>query len=154
MRTECFLDTNVLVYAVSSSGAEAAKKARALELIETADFGLSAQVLQELYVTVTRKARCPLPPDEAVALIEELRKFPLVQTDYPLVLAGIETSLRFGLAYWDGAIIAAAARLGAATLYTENLSHGQDYGPVRAIDPFREGATADGVHDPGWPYDR
>ena len=40
----CFLDTNVLVYAVSSSPAESAKKERALELIEHVDFGLSAQV--------------------------------------------------------------------------------------------------------------
>jgi predicted nucleic acid-binding protein len=147
MRVECFIDTNVLVYAVSSSPAEATKKARAVDLIESTDFGLSAQVLQELYVTLTRKIARPLAPDAAVALLEELRKFPLAPTDYPLVVAGIETSLRFGVTYWDGAILAAAERLGAPILYTEDLNHGQQYGPVRVVNPFRL-ADGDGVHEP------
>ena len=147
MSVDCFLDTNVLVYAGSSSPGEAAKKTRALELVEQADFGLSAQVLQELYVTVTRKISIPLSPEEAVALIEELRKLPMAPTDYPLVIAGVEASLRFGVAYWDGAIIAAAARLGAPTLFTEDLSHGQEYGSVRVVNPFRPEGNIGGVHD-------
>jgi len=147
MSVDCFLDTNVLVYAASSSPAEAAKKARALELIEKTDFGLSAQVLQELYVTLTREIASPLLPDAAVALPDELRRFPTVPTDYPLILAGVEASLRFDVAYWDGAIIAAAVRLDAPVLYTEDLSHGQWYGSVRVVNPFRPEPDG-GVHDP------
>ena len=62
-----FVDTNVLVYAVSSDPGEAFKKERALALIEGVDFGLSAQVMQEFYVVVTRKiARpCALTPTVA-----------------------------------------------------------------------------------------
>jgi len=67
MSVDSFLDTNVLIYAVSSSPAESGKKERALELIQHADFGLSALVLQEFYVNVTRKIARPLAPDEAVA---------------------------------------------------------------------------------------
>ena len=63
MRVECFLDTNVLVYAVSSAEEDAARRERALDLVTRADFGLSAQVLQEFYVTVTRKIRKLLAPD-------------------------------------------------------------------------------------------
>ena len=59
MSVECFLDTNILVYAVSALREDATKKSRALELIQTADFGVSSQVLQEFYVTVTRKIRKP-----------------------------------------------------------------------------------------------
>ena len=143
---ECFLDTNVLVYAVSSSPTESAKKERALELIEHVDFGLSAQVLQEFYVTVTLKIAKPLTPEAAVALLDEFRYFPVVATDYPLIVAGIETSVRFGISYWDGAIIAAAESLGAKTLFTEDLSHGQSYGSVQAVNPFRP-ATPDSVHE-------
>ncbi len=66
MRAECLLDTNVLVYAAAGRGAEEAKRKRALELIETEDFGLSAQVLQEFYVTVTRKVAAPLSAEEAI----------------------------------------------------------------------------------------
>jgi predicted nucleic acid-binding protein len=136
MSVECFLDTNVLVYAVSSSEAEADKSLRALDLVQRSSFGLSAQVLQEFYVTVTRKIRRPIPPDLAVALMDEYRVFPMVPTDYPLIVAAVELSLRYGISYWDGAIVAAAEVLGAPTLYTEDLAHGQVYGTVRAVNPF------------------
>jgi len=145
MSVECFLDTNVLVYAVSSAPVELAKKVIALDLVEHADLGLSTQVLQELYVTVTRKIAAPLSPDNALALIDELRWFPLVETDYPLIVAAVELSLRHCVHYWDGAVIAAAQRLGAATLYTEDLNHGQLYGSVRAVNPF----LADRVQEVG-----
>ena len=55
MSVDCFVDTSVLVYAAAGRGAEEAKRKRALELIDNEDFGLCAQVLQEFYVTVTRK---------------------------------------------------------------------------------------------------
>ena len=136
MGVECFLDTNVLVYAVSSAEGDAAKSAKALDLVERTEFGLSAQVLQEFYVTVTRKLRKPLAPELAVALMEEYRVFPTVPTDYPLIVSAVEVSLRHGVSYWDGAILAAAEVLEAPILYTEDLSHGQRYGSVRAVNPF------------------
>ena len=138
MSVECFLDTNILVYAVSSAAADAAKRAKALELVQEADFGLSAQVLQEFYVTATRKIRKPLAPEQAVALMEQYRVFPTVPTDYPLIVAAVELSLRYGVSYWDGAILAAAEVLEAPVLYTEDLAHGQLYGSVRALNPFLE----------------
>ena len=130
--------------------AELSKKERALELIEHTDFGLSAQVLQEFYVNVTRKIALPLAPDEAVALLEQFRSFPVVWTDYPLIVAGVETALRFGISYWDGTIIAAAERLGAATLYTEDLNHGQRYASVQAVNPPLP-ETPDTLHESGGP---
>lgn len=136
MRANCFLDTNVLVYAASSSRVDAAKRARALELIEESDFGLSAQVLQEFYVTVTRKFKKPMTPQAAVALMDEYRVFPTVPTDYPLIVAAAELALKHRISYWDGAIIAAAEVLEAEVLYTEDLNHGQLYGKVRAMNPF------------------
>lgn len=150
MSVEAFLDTNVLIYAVSSDPGESSKKERALALIENTDFGISAQVLQEFYVGVTRKIARPLAPEAAVTLLEEFKRIPLVWTDYPLIVAGIEASLRFDVSYWDGAIVAAADRLGATTLYTEDLHHGQHYGSVQAINPFLPG-TPDSVHDAGRP---
>lgn len=93
MRAECFLDTNVSVYAAFPSRNDAAKQERTLKLFRESDFGLSAQVLQELYVTVTGKMRRPMAPELAVALMDEYRVFPTVPTDYPLVHghAGAET---------------------------------------------------------------
>jgi predicted nucleic acid-binding protein len=150
MSVEAFLDTNVLVYAVSSDPGEAFKKKRALALIESIDFGLSAQVMQEFYVVVTRKIARPLASDDALALLEQYRRLPVAWTDYPLLVASIEASLKFGISYWDGAIIAAAERLGATTLFSEDLSHGQRYGSITVVNPFlREDST--GVHDSGAP---
>jgi predicted nucleic acid-binding protein len=136
MGVDCFLDTNVLVYAASSTEADTVKRDKALGLVRQTRFGLSAQVLQEFYVTVTRKIRKPLQPALAVALMDEYRVFPTVPTDYPLIVSAVELSLRYGISYWDGAILAAAEALDAPVLYTEDLAHGQQYGRVRAVNPF------------------
>ena len=137
MTVECFIDTNILVYAAAGRGRAETKRKRALDLIEKEDFGLSVQVLQEFYVTVVRKVQVPLSPDEAVEWVEQFEMFPCLPIDSGLVKIAIETSLRHGLSYWDGAIIAAAETLGAKTLYSEDLNHGQQYGTVRVCNPFR-----------------
>jgi predicted nucleic acid-binding protein len=146
MSVEAFLDTTVLIYAVSAAPDESVKKEKALELISNADFGLSSQVLQEFYVNVTTKISVPLAPDEAVALLEQFKSFPVVWTDYPLIISAVETALRYGISYGNGAIIAAAQRLGATSLYTEDLNHGQHYGSIQAVNPFLTGGT-NSVHE-------
>jgi predicted nucleic acid-binding protein len=137
MTVECFLDTNILVYAAAGRGPEETKRKRAVELIDKEDFGLSAQVLQEFYVTVVRKVETPLSPEEAVKWVEALEAFPCLPIDSGLVKIAIETSLRHGLSYWDGAIVCAAEALGAKTLYSEDMNHGQQYGTIRVCNPFR-----------------
>jgi predicted nucleic acid-binding protein len=137
MSVEVFLDTNVVAYAASRMPEDAVKRAIALELIASADLGVSGQVLQEFYVTVTKKMKQPLTHDEALDWIEQLEEFPCAAIDGSIVYQGAENSRLFQLSYWDGAIIAAAERLGAPVLYTEDLNHGQKYGAVTAINPFR-----------------
>lgn len=139
MRAESFLDTNVLVYAVSGDPGEAVKAARARELIETADFGISAQVLQEFYVTVVRKIAVPLAPEAALEWVMQFAMFPCHSIGAQTVQLGAEISETYGISYWDGAILAAAQSLSANTLFTEDLNHGQDYAGVRVVDPFRAG---------------
>lgn len=136
MTAECLLDTNVLVYAIDATPDNHAKQARAIALIETVDFGLSAQVLQEFYVTVTRKIAKPLTPAAALQFLDRFRVFPMVAVDQGLVVEGIRNSLKFQVSYWDGAILAAAERLHARLLYSEDLSHGQCYGKIRVQNPF------------------
>lgn len=136
MSVECFLDTNVLVYAAAGRGQEENKQRRALELIEHTDFGLSAQVLQEFYVTVVRKAEIPLSADDALEWIEQFEAFPCVSIDAALVKIAAELSERYRISYWDGAIVAATEALGASVLYSEDLNHGQCYDSVRVKNPF------------------
>jgi len=136
MTAEVFLDTNVLVYAAIGTGKEAPKRKRALELIEVADFATSAQVLQEFFVTVVRKAARPLSAEIALEWIEQFTAFPCQAIDEQLVRIAIEQSERFKISYWDAAILAAAEALGAETVYSEDLNAGQRYGRVRVVNPF------------------
>lgn len=136
MSAEAFFDTNILVYAVSSAPDEEPKRQMSEKLIENLDFGTSGQVLQEFYNTVTRKIEVPIPHDAAMGWLDDLVELPFVPVDQALVQSGAELSRRFQTSYWDGAIIAAAIRLGARALYTEDLNNGQDYAGVRAINPF------------------
>lgn len=136
MSVDSFLDTNVLVYAAARDRSAATKRHRAIELIETEDFALSAQVLQEFYVTVTRKFEVPLSSQEALEWIEQFEVFPCVSVDRPLVKIAAEFSVRYQISYWDGAIIAAAEQAGATTLYSEDLNDGQVYGAVGVANPF------------------
>jgi len=138
MTVDSFLDTNILVYAAAGRGADELKRKRALELIENENFGLSVQVLQEFYVTIVRKVRVPLAPDEALEWIEQFDAFPCLPFDSGFVKIAAEAGERYRLSYWDGAIIAAAELLGAETLYTEDLNDGQRYGTVRVCNPFRD----------------
>lgn len=147
MTVECFLDTNILIYAALGKETEEAKRKTANELISSANFGLSAQVMQEFYAVSTRKTDRPLTPVEALEWIEILEDFPCAPIDTSLVKRGAEISVRYRISPWDGTIIAAAELLGASTLYTEDLSHGQSYGGVRVHNPFKQSPLADGFHE-------
>jgi len=59
-----------------------------------------------------------------------------------LVLEAVELTVRHKVSYWDAAIIAAARRLGCDILYSEDLSHGQDYDGVKVVNPFLAVASA------------
>jgi predicted nucleic acid-binding protein len=136
MTARVFFDTNVLVYAAVGTGRDERKRRRALELIESEDFGTSAQVLQEFFVTVVKKASRPLSAAQALEWIEQWAAFPCQANDHQLVRIAVEQSARYMISYWDAAILAAAEALGAQTVYSEDLSEGRQYGGVRVVNPF------------------
>ena len=136
MTARVFFDTNILVYAAIGTGRDEPKRKRALELIESEDFGTSAQVLQEFFMTVVRKASRPLSAVQALDWIEQWAAFPCQAIDHQLVRIAIEQSERFKISYWDAAILVAAEALGTDTVYSEDLSDGQRYGRVRVVNPF------------------
>jgi len=136
MNAKVFFDTNVLVYAAVGTGKDESKRKRALDLIQSEDFGTSAQVLQEFFVTVVRKALRPLSAAQALEWIEQWAAFPCQPIDRELVQIAVGLSERFTISYWDAAILAAAEALGSRTVYSEDLNDGQQYGEVRVINPF------------------
>jgi predicted nucleic acid-binding protein len=136
MKAGCVLDAGILVHAVSSAPAEAARKRKAIELIKRADFGLSASILEEFYVTVTARIRRPLAPETAVALIDEYRVFPIAVTDYPMIATAVELSLLHGLSYRDASALAAARALEAPVLYSAAFPEPRRFGGIQVVDPF------------------
>ena len=135
---EVLLDSNVLVYALPRAPEEPAKQARARELIADSDFGLSVQVLQEVFVTATRKLAVPLAPAAALRFLEPFLAFPIVHGSVGLFREAVRLSIRFQIHYYDAAIVAAALELGARTVFSEDLGHRQDYGGVQVINPFHD----------------
>lgn len=136
MTVQSFVDTNVLVYAASSAPSDRAKRLRAVDLISGIEFGISAQVLAEFYATVTRKGEPPMPPSKALEWIEALERRPCAPIDASVVKRGAVLSQTYRISYWDGAILAAAETLGATVVYSEDLQHNQNYGSLRAENPF------------------
>ena len=108
----------------------------AREWIAREDWGVTVQVLQEFYVNAVRKPN-ELGHDDALAMIEEIvDSRPVGAIDLPLMRHALLLRNRYGIAYWDAAMIAGARRLGASVLVSEHLSHGQAYGGVRVFNPF------------------
>jgi predicted nucleic acid-binding protein len=136
MSVDCFIDTNVLIYAATGTGAERLKRERALSLIASTDFGISTQVLQEFYVSATRKAHIRMPPRIALEWMEQLDGRPCIVVDPDLVKLAAAISIQYQVSYWDGAILAAAEALGAQVVYSEDFQHNQKYRAVRVENPF------------------
>ena len=132
-----FLDTNILIYAVSGANEDADKQRRALSLLEGRELAVSLQVLQEFYVQATRASRLgALTHREAVNFIESLRRFRVQPVTWNVMHDAIAIRERFGLSYWDSAILAAARISGCDVVYSEDMSSEQDYNGLRVINPF------------------
>lgn len=133
-----FIDTNILVYAHDVSAGEKHLRARQLmvDLWESRAGCLSIQVLQEFYVTVTRKVARPLSGEAAAQLIADLSTWEVHCPRVESLLDAIRIQERHQIAFWDAMIIASAMQLGCRTLWSEDLNPGQVYGPVRVQNPF------------------
>ena len=148
-----FVDANILVYAFDAS---AGKKRMAAEqllarLWETGTGCLSVQVLQEFFVTVTRKVAQPLSVDEAADRIRELTTWKVFAPTADDVLAAIALHKQANVSFWDAMIVQAAAESGCDTLWTEDLNDGQMLRGVRIRDPFAADENAKHGQQPKLP---
>jgi predicted nucleic acid-binding protein len=134
-----FVDTNVLVYARDASDTEKQATAAAwMEHLWTSAAGrLSVQVLQEYYVTVTRKLDPGLPTDEARDDVRDLAAWRPVRIDEAMLDSAWRVEDRFELSFWDSLIVAAAHAAGCEFLLTEDLQHDLAIDGLRVADPFR-----------------
>ncbi|MDQ7827245.1 MAG: PIN domain-containing protein [Candidatus Eremiobacteraeota bacterium] len=134
-----FVDTNILVYAHDLSAGRKHIKAKELvsSLWEEGSGCLSIQILQEFFVTVTQKVKRPLSDDSAMLILSALARWKVHAPDTEDVLEAIKIRGRYQLAFWDAMVLQSAEKSGCHILWTEDLSHGQTYGNVKALSPFR-----------------
>ena len=132
-----FVDTNVLLYAVGFEPSDTRKKGLARDLLRESELVASIQVLQEFYTQATRPSRrLPMTHTEALQFLEGLEFVSVQQLTLQIFYSAASISNRYRLSYWDGAILAAAKAAGCDVVYSEDMSHGQDYDGVRVVNPF------------------
>jgi predicted nucleic acid-binding protein len=133
-----FVDTNVLIYAYDvSSGVKHARAAELVTELWKSRTGLvSTQVLQEFYVTVTRKIARPLETSSARQIISDLSRWEVVTIEPNTILAALDLQRDHLLSFWDAMNVTTALNGNAETLFTEDLNHGQVIGGVTVRNPF------------------
>ena len=132
-----FVDTNILLYAISSQPEEAEKAQKAKAILSDPNITLSVQVLQEFYVQATRPTRTdPLTHQEATALIQYWLRHRVVPLTVQVMQDALDIKKRYRTSYWDAAILAAAASAGCTELLSEDLNPGQNYDGLCVINPF------------------
>jgi len=140
-----FVDTNVLVYAYDAdAGAKHRSAQSRLRALWEDESGLmSTQVLQEFYVTVTRKLSRPLSGRRAREVVATYRAWPIHRPDVDDVVAASELEEHHQLSFWDSLIVVSARRSGARSLLTEDLRDGQRFDGLEVVSPFRDASTGE-----------
>ncbi len=121
-----FVDTNVLLYAISSDPSEVDKSARAAALLQETDLALSVQVLQEFYVQATRTSRsAPLTHETATSFLATLERLPIQDLTLAVVHSALHAARRWRLVYWDAATSNLRASSGATSSVPRTCSTGR-----------------------------
>lgn len=139
MSDRFFLDTNILVYALTKG--DLSKQAVAVRLITDAiDSGkgiISFQIVQEFFSVALRRFDPPLAPIEAEQFLAmPLRPLLAVHSSYALYSTALQLTHRHALSWYDSLIVAAAIEADCRILYTEDLQHGQKFDNLRVQNPF------------------
>ena len=141
MSGRAVFDTNVLLYMYAGDRSKGAVAIRLYEQFAEAGTALlSTQILQEFYYSATRKLG--IPRDIAREVIVGLSREPVVVNGPAEILHAIAIEQRYQISFWDALILAAAESGGANTVFTEDLSDGQQYGSVTVRNPFRAAEPA------------
>lgn len=130
---DAFFDTNVLLYMLS---ADAVKADRAEALIAGGGV-VSVQVLNEFASVASRKLGMAF--GDIREILATVRAVCAVRpVDIETYELGLELAERLRFSVYDGLIVAAALRAGCATLYTEDLHHGQTIDQLKIRNPFTD----------------
>ncbi len=126
-----FIDTNILVYTADKYDLKKQRLCReALSQLEDNGTGvISTQVVQEFYVTLTRKLG--MPPLAAKHIIDSFDNFEVVQIDLALIKEAIDCSILNQISFWDALVVVCAQNSKCDKIWTEDLTHHQAFKNVR-----------------------
>ncbi len=132
-----FVDTSILVYAHDlDSGAKHEKAASLVRSLWEQSYpaAISVQVLQEFYVTLTKKG---VAVDKAQEMVSSYLSWEIIENDKSLLTKAFEIHRTKKVSFWDSMIIAAAQKARSTILFTEDLAHGEKFDTVRIESPFQ-----------------
>lgn len=145
MSGKAFVDTNILIYAHDEN--ESSKHDHAVRLIDQLwdeQRGvLSTQVLQEFAINLRKSIRLRLSSAEVRRRIESFLAWEIVINPPRAIVRALEIEGKYKVSFWDAMIVQAAVNAGCEVLYSEDLSHGQEYEGVLVVNPFEEGKAGE-----------
>jgi predicted nucleic acid-binding protein len=140
MNDKTFVDTNVLVYAHDLDAGEKHEIAAGIisDLWESGNGVISTQVLQELYVTLTKKVPSPPKKSQVRRILNNYLAWELAVNNGETILQASEIEESHNISFWDALIVSAAYSKNAAILLTEDLNEGQLIEGITIVNPFRQ----------------
>jgi len=136
MSARSFLDTNVLVY--TDDGGSPEKQAKAQGIVERCRSErtgvVSTQILQEYFVTVTKKLR--VPPEAAKRKMEIFGRFNVFQIALEDILTAVDLHRLHQFSFWDALVVRVALRSGCSVLFSEDLQAGRRIDGLEIVNPF------------------
>jgi len=137
MSVRSFFDTNIVVYADDDDAP--AKQRRARDLVyehwRKGSGVVSLQVLQEYFVTVTRKLK--LDARKARRKVELLSELDVVAPEVADILAAVDLHRLHGFSFWDALILRAAKQSGCRVLFSEDFQPSREVDGVQIVNPFQ-----------------
>lgn len=133
MNHKCFVDSNILIYAVSN---ELPKAEMTRQVLSNNKIIISTQTLNEFCNVVLRKNILTIE-QTSFAVSVFLNDFEIMDTTSDLVINALNIKAKYRYSYWDSVMIACALKSGANTLYSEDMAHGQIIdSQLTIINPF------------------
>ena len=137
MPAKIFVDTNIWLYSLIQTSEEDTRHQIAAAFLDSVERPvISTQVIREATYNLIKKAR--MPEDSIRALITSWYQDCVVhESSEAQFLHASRLRDLYSLSYWDSLIIAAALDANCATLYSEDMQHGQIIdGKMTILNPF------------------
>ena len=135
--SKVFIDTNILLYSMDKFDPAKQKKCRFLLKSAKKDLQgvISTQVMQEFYVTATKKLGAdPLLMKD---ILHSFERFEIIMIGPSIIYEAIDCGIINRISFWDSLIVVAAESARCGILWTEDLNDGQIIRGVQIKNPLK-----------------